>query len=406
MGNHMSSDPNLFERFHADTVAPGELLHVFLNYFQSAVQPRLNEVLYRGGETTHALKVCFAGARIRDIIAGPGLTTADVDFLESQVASELLGPSKTDVASTVMFSASPVQGWFRYRDSFQILPAPEGAPRPHFLLADHPFILQFEFPACSNPFIHSMRMTERRRQLSLVLAGLLAGSVKSLVGSATHHWVISAPSSGEVPRAGYMQEGYWWPGLFTGSKGFKSTEDMAGLQQIPAVKYYFRFGIEPASVFDIPDNFVALLDQFGALSAGLKDQFLRACYWCDFSNSVIQRSRSAAFMSLVSAVEALMPPPHLEAPRCPQCRRSAGSSITSRFADFIEQMVPTGQGTEAVRKRLYQVRSALSHGGRLLHSDRMVGFGLSPDSRQESEDFWAVQRFVKVVLVNWLATAR
>src|SRR5262245_23342539 len=42
----------------------------------------------------------------------------------------------------VLFSAAPLEGFWRYRDEWQVRPVPADAPRPPQLVAPHPFILE------------------------------------------------------------------------------------------------------------------------------------------------------------------------------------------------------------------------------------------------------------------------
>jgi hypothetical protein len=72
--------------------------------------------------------------------------------------------------------------------------------------------------------------------------------------------------------------------------------------------------------------------------------------------------------ALVSAIEALMPPPKA-AEKCPECNRSTGPGPTRQFVDFVEASIPGSGISKNDRRRFYQIRSALTHGGKLLAVD-------------------------------------
>src|SRR5262249_458055 len=136
------------------------------------------------------------------------------------------------------------------------------------------------------------------------------------------------------------------------------------------------------------------------LSRDHRDQFLRASYWFQHAQEVFPLSRSAAFVALVSAVEALMS--ELQgAGRCDACGHSIGPGPTRRFADFVEMYLPRSRVPEPERKRFYSLRSALSHGGKLLRDDHML-WQFEPKRLGEQTDMRSTWRIVHLVLHNWL----
>ena len=80
-----------------------------------------------------------------------------------------------------------------------------------------------------------------------------------------------------------------------------------------------------------------------------------------------------------------------------------GVGPTRMFTDFVDDLAPGASATEA-RKRFYGIRSALSHGGSLLHSDRRTWSPQMTGAKiEEWEDIGAIWKLVRLVLVNWLA---
>ena len=47
-----------------------------------------------------------------------------------------------EIVRRSLLSHTPLTGWFRYVDLFQLMPAPLGAPRPPSPMGDHPLILE------------------------------------------------------------------------------------------------------------------------------------------------------------------------------------------------------------------------------------------------------------------------
>jgi hypothetical protein len=398
----MASGNSIFERFRGASIDLAELHCLLLGRFRGAMQPCQDEIVYPGHLTQYSVKIRFGDSGIVDIQAGPNLTTTEIGSIESQIASDLLISDGQRTASIILFAHLPVNGWYRHGNLLQILPAPQNAPRPDFLMADHPFLLQFSFSASCNWEIRNIRKATCGREIALLLTGLLAGTVRSLAVSRDHHWTLLSGRVGTGMRTEYLQEGYVCPGLVEESDNFDSTDGMSQLPQVDPIDYYSRWAISRDSRFDVPTNLSALLSGFYALPAKLRDQFRRACTWFEVAEKVYTTSRSAAFAALISSVEALMPPETNES-ACTSCGRTMGKSITQRFVDFLDQMAPSAGEVEQARKKLYRVRSALLHGGRLLPSD-FLGVGPGPGLNDEFENMDHAQRLVRLVLANWLGT--
>jgi hypothetical protein len=399
IGASMVPEESLSGQFRVAEADLAELHWLLLQRFKGAMQPCPEEVVYPGDANQYSVKVCLGESGIVEILAGPNLTAAEIDSLENQIASDLLTSNGTGVASAILFAHLPVEGWYRHGDVLQILPPPKGAPHPVCLMADHPFLLQFSFRRSSNWAIQNIRKATRGREIALLLTGLLAGAVRS-AGRGEHHWTLLSEGSGGVLRTEYLQEGYVCPGFVEESDTFEPTNGMPQLRQVEPNHYYWRWAINGDSQFEVPENLPSLLSGFYELPSELRDQFRRACIWFELAEKFYVTSRSAAFAALVSCVEALMP---LEktGSACKGCGRPTGKSITQRFVDFLDEMAPATGEVEKARKRLYRVRSALLHGGRLLPSD-YLGISPGPGLGEEFENMDHAQRLVRLVLASWL----
>ena len=393
---------NLYETFHVSGVEQAELESVLLDYFHGARSVTADEIVYPGDATEYALKLSYEDGTLVGIFPGPKLTASDIEAVQAKVASELLSSEGARVGRYILFGSVPVSGYFHYRDRFQILPVPPDAPRPEFLLGDHPFLLEFQFPATSNSMLRQARRAARERECELLATGLLEFSIHGLGRMARHHWVLPQSDPKEPWRSVYCQEMYTWPGLSLEGDRFTPTEGLGSLMEIAPQEYYSRSGISPERHLEIPSNLTALLDTFYALAKRNRERFLRACFWFQQAHRAYSRSRSASFTALIGAVEALIPRERTSSV-CPECRRTLGPGATQQFAEFVERFAPGSGLPEAERKRFYGIRSALSHGGALLHSDRTDwsgGFG--PRQIKEWDDIGTAWSLVRVVLVNWL----
>jgi hypothetical protein len=132
-----------------------------------------------------------------------------------------------------------------------------------------------------------------------------------------------------------------------------------------------------------------------------RDAFLRASFWYRHANQVYSYSHSAAFMALVSAIEALIPDDQLA--KCANCGTVTGT--TKLFSEFLERFAPARQTKPVDRKYFYSLRSKFSHGGALLADDlHPFQLGLGPRKVKEWKDVYSMWQMVQVALVNWLTS--
>ena len=177
-------------------------------------------------------------------------------------------------------------------------------------------------------------------------------------------------------RSVHRQELYTWPGGQALVESFSSVDGIPPMARIPPQTYYTRFGIYRDQQLEIPENFTDLLKLFHQLPFTERERFLRASYWFQHAQGVWNRSASAAFVAFISSVETLMPKAPTRS-RCPTCEQLVGPGPTAQFKAFVDRLAPDSSVPPADRRRFYSLRSALSHGGRLLHSDQAT-LGMGP----------------------------
>ncbi len=350
----MSIPDDLSGQLQVGRIQQEELGQLLLEQFHGARAVGLNEIVYPADAEAYAVKLHYDGdGSLVKVTAGATLTPSDLETLQHEVAEELLADTGTLVGRLVLFTRLPVDGWFRYRNAFQILAVPPDAPHPPHLAADHPLILEFRFPNTRNTMVAVIRRAVRERELELLLNAFLFPEIHSL-GSASvrGRWVLEPRKAGESLRVKFAQEMYTWEGL----------------------------------------NLVF------ALARADRERFLRACFWFQQGNHA--RSASVRFTAIISAVETLMPSA-TSGPPCEVCGRAKGPGTTRQFASFVDAFAPWIPAEE--RSRLYGLRSALSHGGTLFHSDRatLLG-GLEPSVVKEWITRDIAFRLVRAVLIGWL----
>lgn len=334
--------------------------------------------------------------KIVDVEPGPAFDDADVPLIAGKVDTHLLATSEREITRRVLFSLIPVTGAYRYRDSFQILPAPSTSPQPRNKIIDHqPFLLEVAYTASLDRSVGFARAHRAEHETELLLCLLLDPSVWGNGRNTTYQW--AQDDWADSPQTVFARVGYPTPPPAFGP-AFATIDAFDPLKRKDANAYYFSLGIEATSVLELPSIFDTALDAYYALDTANKETFLRACYWFAHSKAIGQISKSASFIAMVSGIEAIMPPPSQT--RCTTCGGQTGLSGTQRFAAFVDGLVP--DATEADdRKEFYRLRSALAHGGKLLKRDEDAwGMGYAGVG-----EFWQsdrLSRVVRIALINWL----
>jgi hypothetical protein len=397
----MSGD-SVVEELRANEVDQSEFEYVLSRYFGTAVASSPETIRYPA-TADFALELHYEDGRLVDIVAGPALTRLELTGVRQRIETELLTATGTAVGRVVLFASVPVTGYFRYQNLFQWVPAPAEAPHPPFTMAEHPFLLEFHFRQSPDAGIRQLRRAILERELELLAAGLLEFTIRGHGRLAHHHWVLMQDDVTQPWISAYRQEMYIWPGLVLEGGEFTDIGALPRLAAVDPVEYYARGGIGPDRVLEIPATLTDLVERFFGLPRSERERFLRACFW--FQHAHTMRPRSAAFTSMTSAVEALIPTVK-GAPVCEQCKRPTGAGPTRMFSEFVDDLAP-GASTVETRRRFYGTRSALSHGGSLLHSDRRTWSPHMTGAQiEEWEDIGAMWKLVRLVLVNWLAKQR
>lgn len=334
--------------------------------------------------------------KIVDVEPGPAFEDADVPLIADKVDMHLLAMSEREITRRVLFSLIRVIGAYRYRDKFQILPAPSTSPQPRNRIIDHqPFLLEVAYTASLDRSVGFARAHRAEHETELLLCLLLDPSVWGNGRNTTYQW--AQDDWADPPQTVFARVGYPTPPP-PFAPGFAPIDTYDPLKHKDANVYYFSLGIEATSVLELPSIFDTALDAYFALDTANKETFLRACYWFAHSKAIGQISKSASFIALVSGIEAIMPPPPQM--RCAECGNTTGPSGTERFAAFVDALVPNA--TEAAdRKEFYRLRSALAHGGKLLKRDEDPwGMGYAGVG-----EFWKsdrLSRVARIALINWL----
>jgi hypothetical protein len=384
----MNEEREISSDLHLREVNDEELSSILEQAFGGALYDDSNdeEFVFYPDKSRARVKLKYKGGYLLSALAGAALSDEMLRLLQARVESELLGPCQTIVASEILLSEKLVSGSFRYRDLFQILPAPEGAPKPPPNLPGmyprHPFLLEFSFPGSSNAIISGFRKIRVRAELESMLSVLLDGTVEGTGAYGRYRWVRS-----DIGGCNFAQEGYLFSGLPSESSTFSDSSYVSKIPEVDPTNYY-DLTWSASMPLKVPSDLSPRLNAFYNLRREEKETWLRAAHWLRQSSVSLWTSHSAAYLALITAVESLMP------------AEDRGNG--RKFQEFVVRFAP-GQGLAADRTRFYGIRSKLIHGKRLSYYDQSpLGISITPHGLEEQRRFESMRRVAKLAVANWL----
>jgi hypothetical protein len=388
---------------HIGEVDEATLERVLLDYFRGAQQEGDRTVCYKRGEGDTAITLVYnADGRLYQALAHDALTPDNRESLREIVEQGLLTPGSPSVGRAIFMSSQRVDGCWRYQDLLQILPAPPHAPTPGPEPGGsgprYPCVVEFVYESSTIPAAASVRRGSTLGEHALLLGFLTGGFLCVPSGRVQFHWVWRSDTEGE--HFEYLQSGYGIGEFETEAVGLTDDPDCPVMGTMPWREYLRRQGVTWETPLRMPDRAAELLDKFRGLDQDTAAKFLRACYWLSLSPLQWHTSATASYVSLIVAMEALLPNPGGE--RCSACGKPT-QSTSQAFYDLVETYAPVGDVTPFPARRFYGLRSAIAHGGRLFVRDRQA-FMLGPGGWNEFNLFLAASNCVEEVLANWLLT--
>jgi hypothetical protein len=351
----------------------------------------------------------FRDSRILAIWPGPAFDPAEWETIRADIdASILNGPPR--VGRNYSFSSYRVTGWWRGNGSgVQILPPPHAAPRADPPMADHPFILEFPIAETCFPVITDYRRLREHRRLTLLLGLLLRGRTTLQVRRSTWSWArVPANAAGEIE---------WVEQFFDAPldddplknelvKDELSPPSKEQIEPIAPEEYYNQIGHD-GGCLRIPSDLDETICRYLKLSPASRAKFDRAAFWIDAAHRQSSFSLSSSFASLVSAVEALTnqgTTHHVFCKKCNADRQHDMPGATENFRGFLEEYAP-GDSLRSRRSQIYQLRSRIFHGDRLMLLDEDIAFGWDPPSWNERQLHWELWELARSAVRNWLKTS-
>lgn len=328
------------------------------------------------------IKVTFSDSKeILVIEPGPAFDAAQWEQVVEEI--ERTGPQR--VGRGCSFSSFRVTGSWRGRHSgVQILPPPADAPQAPYLMAEHPFVLEYPITVSELwPITNFRRMREHRR-LTFLLNVLLAGIVTIQPRGPRHLWAVAHEEGVAAQEVKYVQE-FYFANIGEVVRDKLSPPATEAIEEV-APETYHATVVHDGRGLQIPADLDDLICSYMQLSKANRDKFGRAGFWMDMAFRQWTVSFSASFASLVIAIESL---------------GARSLRPTERFRNFIEQYAP-GASLERRRNEMYALRSDILHGSGLMEMDQDCYFGWAPPEQKEKDLMDELWELTRIAVRNWL----
>jgi hypothetical protein len=393
----------LSKKLQLDDVQHEELLSLLLSHFGHLSSHQLPGEYIFESRDNREIKLALGLNKKGKITSATqeNISKAELDEIESRIIKSLIRDQTTKIAQTILFSTNlKIQGYFRYKDLFQILPIPIEAPHIDQLIGDHPFLLQYKYTSSSDFAINNARRKDKETFIARRLSFFTTGYIKHSPYYSSHAWVYEKELVDNDIVSRFAQEGYHWKGGYALMDSFTDTNSLMPIKLVESEKYYgYRHpqNQENSSLL-LPDSMSTMLDKREILSLEDRTKFDRACSWYYQSHQIWLQSHSASFIAAVTALESLF---DQSASRCRECGQPI-YKISKTLGDFLDKYVPFISQFKRERKLLYETRSKLSHGLSMLSRDIEPGLFLKPIQQDEDTLQRNINHIVFVAIYNWL----
>lgn len=316
--------------------------------------------------------------------------------LLGKVKTDILDKSKKVIGRSILFSAYPVNGFWKFEDSFFPCSISGDARRPeNFRAGCCPFLIEFPVVDSQNLSIRSHRIASKAQGLSLFLNAMFECRI-TMPNNFQNRWLLSNLFGPTHERS---QEGNDDSDFQQLQELFSDCNLLPPLKLVNHGDYFKQSGFQEGREPQLPDTLAQLFKAYIHLDQKSQSKFTRAAFWYRLAQN--QDSFTAVFLHLIQCIAALLPPAESEE-FCRDCNRTFGKGQTQRFVEFLDELVPPSQEFGKARRKLYKLRSDLTHGWDILGRDIEGLLASGPKASYQTIMMIDAYHLARIALVNWL----
>ena len=222
-----------------ESLNPHELLASLSSFFDSRMKVSKDEIVFSKTDAADCLKIRFSKSHsIGAIFRSSQLTNADLSQIKEKIKNELLDESTIKIGREIIFSGFPLTGFFKFKDIFQILPVPHGAPQCCGWGYEHPAIIEFRFIGSRNFKVDSYRRDQAVSKYGIILSSLLRGAIKIKSNKIQTRWVLTKNATTGNQEPENLIEGYSYDGFQNLDSQYSSVSGFAPIATVSPQEYY------------------------------------------------------------------------------------------------------------------------------------------------------------------------
>lgn len=322
----------------------------------------------------------------------------------------------------LVFSNSVLKTSFRFEDKFQVLPIdmrgkPQSPAARHF-----PLFLEYTIDYQNNEptdifILGSIKHNAEKEILNLLSCLTNHRFFKydtSMIG-----WGIKMPNkladdlTEEERQEIDNQEScmfmgvYYYPGLKEDLiiEQFTNFKPTASFKEAQMHEYFTDNPIDDYNhEVCFPNTLYTALHNYYNLSSETRKKVNSCIYLACDGMDISSNKHSLSFLSYISAIEGLIGLENDSSPEiCPQCKRPV-FSVNQNFVKFLSKFVAGSVKSQKKYKDIYNLRSRITHSGKLFLSDYELSFDESNGEKEYSEWLMRLEtlQLFRISLDSWL----
>lgn len=314
---------------------------------------------------------------------------------------------------SVALTDVPVNGFYRFHDDFQILPAEEQAPKPPYMLCHHPFIIEYKVEVNDTPRFFPDGQEIPRFVMSNEDAGKKLNELILLFTTFSSHHVFLYQNSQSwfLPMDKIKEQQYKsvWGQQTYSYKDFiskidaLSNHDLSMVSTINPNEYFNRYGRRIDQKFDLPESIEVLFAKYYGLDEDAKKAFLSSASLLSQGLKLWSEHPSLSFAAIVSSLETLISFDYKDIPieKCKECGQER-YRVVKKFRDFFTAYGSPSPEFKKYALKIYAYRSKILHSGELFLGEIFPRKFGSFDGLEDDELRRSIIRTCRICLVNWL----
>ena len=200
---------------------------------------------------------------------------------------------------------------------------------------------------------------------------------------------------------------YYYPGLKEDLiiEQFTNFKPTASFKEAQMHEYFTDNPIDDYShEVCFPNTLYTTLHNYYYLSSETRKKVNSCIYLACDGMDISSNKRSLSFLSYISAIEGLIGLENDSSPEiCPQCKRPV-FSVNQNFVKFLSKFVAGSVKSQKKYKDIYNLRSRITHSGKLFLSDYELSFDESNGEKEYSEWLMRLEtlQLFRISLDSWL----